>query len=152
MIDEDGSQVGIKPINDALALARERGKDLVEIAPQASPPVCKIIEYSKFKYEEEKREREARKKQKVVHLKEVRLTPRIGEHDLNIKIKHAREFIESGNKAQFTVVFRGRESSHKDLGFALAEKIKATLSDIADVERNNSMFGNRLIFVLTPKK
>ena len=152
LIDEDGSQLGIKTINEALALARERGKDLVEIAPNATPPVCKIVDFTKFKYEEEKREKEARKKQKIVHLKEVRLSPRIGEHDLLIKIDHARKFLTGLDKVQFTVMFRGRESSHKDLGIALAAKVKAALTDIADIERNNSMLGNRLIFVLTPKK
>ncbi len=114
--------------------------------------MAKIVDYTKFKYTEQKKEREARKKQKVVHLKEVRLSVRIGEHDLEIKMKHAREFITALDKVQFTIMFRGRESSHKDLGHALAKRIKDSLSDIADIERNNSVLGNRLIFVLTPKK
>lgn len=152
LIDEDGTQVGITPINEALALAQTRGKDLVEIAPQSSPPVCKIVNFSKFRYEQEKKEREARKKQKTGQLKEVRVRPRIGEHDLEIKLKHAREFLLENNKVQITVMFMGREMQHRDLGMALINKIKLSLSDVADVEHNASMFGNRLFLNLMPKK
>jgi len=153
LIDEDGTQVGIKPTSEALALAQTRGKDLVEIAPQANPPVCKVINYSKYRYEMEKKEREARKKQKTGQLKEVRIRPRIGEHDLEIKLKHAREFLADQNKVQITVVFMGREMQHRDLGYALMQKVKAALSDIADTERENPIsMGNRMFLSLIPKK
>jgi translation initiation factor IF-3 len=152
LIDEDGTQVGIKSINEALALAQQRGQDLVEIAPQANPPVCKVVNYSKFRYDQEKREREARKKQKTGQLKEVRVRPRIGEHDLEIKLKHAREFLQEHNKVQITVMFMGREMQHRELGMTLIHKIKETLSDVADVEHQPQMMGNRLFLALAPKK
>ncbi len=152
LIDEDGTQVGIKPINEALALAQTRGKDLVEIVPQSTPPVCKVIDFSKFRYEQDKKEREARKKQKASQLKEVRVRPRIGEHDLEIKLKHAREFLLANDKVQITVMFMGREMQHRDLGMALINKIKISLADVADVEHNPSMLGNRLFLSLMPKK
>lgn len=153
LIDEDGTQVGIKSIQEALALAQERGQDLVEIAPQANPPVCKVINFSKFRYEMEKKEREARKKQKTGQLKEVRIRPRIGEHDLEIKIKHAREFLSEQNKVQITVLFMGREMQHRDLGYALMEKVKERLSDIADMEQSRPIsMGNRMFLSLIPKK
>ena len=152
LIDIDGTQVGVTPIGEALKMAQEKGEDLVEIAPQANPPVCKITNYSKFRYDQEKRQREARKKQKTGHLKEVRVRPRIGEHDLEVKIKHAREFLMEQNKVQVTVMFMGREMQHRDLGMALAEKIKNSLADISDVERRPVMMGNRLFLSLVPKK
>lgn len=144
--------MGIKPINDALKLAQERGKDLVEIAPQANPPVCKILDYSKYRYEEEKKARDARKKQKGGHLKEVRIRPRISDHDLDIKLKHAAEFLSELNKVQLTVIFMGREMQHRDLGWALAEKVKLKLAEIGEIENRPSMMGNRLIMTFVPKK
>ena len=152
MIDEDGTMVGIKTIGEAVALAQSRGKDLVEIVPQSVPPVCKVIDFSKFRYEQDKKEREARKKQKESQLKEVRVRPRIGEHDLAIKLKHAREFLLANDKVQITVMFMGREMQHRELGMALINKIKASLADISDVEHSPSLFGNRLFLNLMPKK
>jgi translation initiation factor IF-3 len=153
LIGEDGELFGVKSINEALLLAQEKGLDLVEVAPMGNPPVCKIVNFSKFRYDQEKREREARKKQKATQLKEVRIRPRIGGHDLEIKMKHAREFLQEGNKVQVTVVFMGREMQHRDLGMALLEKVRATLADIGDVEQHRpSMMGNRMFMSLSPKK
>jgi translation initiation factor IF-3 len=152
LIDEDGSQIGVKPISEALALAQAKGRDLVEISPTTNPPVCRIIDFAKFKYDIDRKERESRKKQKVSQLKEIRIRPRISEHDLLIKLDHARKFLEQKDKVQFSVLFFGREMAHQDLGRAIIEKIKTELSDIADVERFPSMFGNRLIMVVAHKK
>jgi translation initiation factor IF-3 len=152
LIDEDGTMVGLKTINEAILLAQTRGKDLVEIVPQSVPPVCKVIDFSKFRYEQDKKEREARKKQKASQLKEVRVRPRIGEHDLEIKLKHAREFLMANDKVQITVMFMGREMQHRELGMALINKIKVSLADVSDVEHSPSMFGNRIFLNLMPKK
>lgn len=152
MIDSEGNQVGIVKINDALSMAQAKDLDLVEISPMAKPPVCKIINFSKFKYEMEKKEKEARKKQKISQLKEVRIRPRIGEHDLEVKIKHAREFIEDGDKVQLTAMFSGREMQHKDLGIKIMDKIKDALADIAEPEGRTSSMGTRVFLTLMPKK
>ncbi|MCK9582756.1 MAG: translation initiation factor IF-3 [Endomicrobiales bacterium] len=152
LVDFDGSLIGVKTINEALALAQERGLDLIEIAPAATPPVCKVDDFTKFRYEMDKKAKEAKKKQKIVHLKEIRVRLKIGEHDLAIKIKHAREFLEKKDKVQISVIFMGREMQHRELGTALIEKIKASLLDIAVVERSPLMFGTRLIMHLAPKK
>ena len=126
--------------------------DLVEISPQAHPPVCKIINFSKFRYEMEKKEKEARKKQKGSSIKEIRIRPRIGEHDLEVKIKHARAFIEDGDRVQLTAMFSGREMQHKELGIQIMDKIKEALSDIAEPEGRTSSMGTRVFLTLTPKK
>lgn len=152
LIDEDGTQVGIKSIQEALALAQQRGKDLVEIAPQSNPPVAKVINYSKYRYDQEKKDKESRKKMKAGQLKEVRMRPRIGEHDLDIKLKHAREFLQELNKVQITVQFMGREMQHRDLGYALLEKVKAKLADVGDPEQRPISMGNRMFLAFNPKK
>ena len=152
LIDSDGNQMGIIKINDALSMAQAKGLDLVEISAMAKPPVCKIINFSKFKYETEKKEKEARKKQKISHLKEVRIRPRIGEHDLEIKIRNARKFIENGDKVQLTAMFSGREMQHKDLGIKIMDKIKDSLSDIAEPEGRISSMGNKVFLTLAAKK
>jgi translation initiation factor IF-3 len=152
LIDSDGSQVGIVKTSEALSMAQVKSLDLVEISPQANPPVCKIINFSKFRYEVEKKEKEAKKKQKTVQVKEVRIRPRIGEHDLEVKIKHAREFIEDGNKVQLTAMFSGREMQHKELGIKIVDKIKEALSDIAETEGKSSSMGTRIFLTLAPKK
>ena len=147
----DGTQLGVKPLSEALALSRQRGFDLVEIAPQANPPVCKILDYSKFRYETEKKDREARKKQKAGLLKEVRFKPHIGAHDLDTKIKHISEFIAAHDKVRITVVFRGREMQHRDLGMKLLDTIKERLEATAAVEQAPMPDRNRLIMTLIPK-
>ena len=133
-------------------MAQAKNLDLVEISPMAKPPVCKIINFSKFKYETEKKEKEARKKQKTSQLKEVRIRPRIGVHDLEVKIKHAREFIENGDKVQLTAMFSGREMQHKELGLKIIDRIKDALADIAEPEGRTSSMGTRVFLTLTPKK
>ena len=115
LIDADGTQLGVKPIAEALAVAKTRGMDLIEIAPQANPPVCKILDYSKYLYEKERKDREARKKQKAGLLKEVRLSPVIGVHDLDVKLKHVEEFLKAHDKVRITVVFRGQSASRQHL-------------------------------------
>lgn len=152
LIDENGVQVGIVPIAQALAKAQAVGKDLIEISPQAKPPVCKILEFSKFRYELSKKEKESRKKQKTVQLKEVRLRTRIAGHDLDVKMKKIRGFLEEGNKVQITVMFSGREMQHKDIGFNILEDIKNQLADVAGVEGKVSSMGTRSFLTLSPKK
>ena len=152
LIDEKGEQVGVVPIAEALKRAREAGQDLIEIAPQAKPPVCKIIDYSKFRYEMAKKEKESKKKQKNMQLKEVRLRTRIAENDFNVKLKKIRDFLEDGDKVQITVMFSGREMQHKDLGLAVLERVQAAVEDIAVVEGKLSSMGTRSFATLTPKK
>jgi translation initiation factor IF-3 len=147
----DGTQIGIKPIAEALAISRQRGKDLIEIAPQANPPVCKILDYSKYRYEQEKKVRESRRKQKAGLLKEVRFKPHIGIHDLEVKLKHITEFITAHDKVRLTVVFRGREMQHRDLGMKLLDMIKERLIAIAAVEQAPMPDRNRLVMTLVPK-
>lgn len=132
-------------------MARQRGLDLIEIAAQANPPVCKILDYSKFKYEQDRKTREQRKKQKAGLLKEVRFKPHIGQHDLEVKIKHISEFIAAHDKVRITVVFRGREMQHKDLGMKLLDQIKERLDQSAMVEQAPTPDRNRLVMTLIPK-
>lgn len=135
-----------------MARAQASGKDLIEISPQAKPPVCKIVEFSKFRYELAKKEKESKKKQKTVQLKEVRLRTRIAEHDLEVKIKRVREFLLDGDNVQLTVMFSGREMQHKDLGFAILEKVKEQVTDIAGSEGRIASMGTRSFLTLNPKK
>lgn len=132
-------------------MARTKGMDLIEIAPQANPPVCKILDYSKFKYEQEKRVRESRKHQKSGLLKEIQLRPNIGAHDLDFKLKHALEFISNHDKVRITVVFRGREMQHQDLGAKLLDQIKEKLSAVAVPESAPQRERNRMMLTLIPK-
>lgn len=140
------------PTAEALKQARIARLDLIEISPQAKPPVCKIMDYSKFRYDLSKKEKESRKKQKNVQLKEVRLRTRIAENDFNVKLNKIREFLEDGNKVQITVMFSGREMQHKDLGLAVLEKVKEQVADIASVEGKLSSMGTRSFATLSPKK
>ncbi|PIR19672.1 MAG: translation initiation factor IF-3 [Elusimicrobia bacterium CG11_big_fil_rev_8_21_14_0_20_64_6] len=151
LIDSDGSQVGVKPIAEALALAKMRGLDLVEVAAQATPPVCKVLPYSKYKYEQDKKEKESRKKQKAGLLKELRFRPNIGIHDLDVKVRQIEEFIDAHDKVRITVVFRGREMQHRDLGFKLLMSIQQRLVEKAAVEQAPMPDRNRLVMTLIPK-
>ncbi|MBI3554318.1 MAG: translation initiation factor IF-3 [Elusimicrobia bacterium] len=151
VIDSDGTQLGIKPLSEALAIARQKGFDLIEIAPTANPPVCKILDYSKYKYEQDKKVRESRRKQKAGLLKEVRFKPHIGMHDLEVKIKHISEFLAAHDKVRITVVFKGREMQHKDIGMKLLDVIKERLVAQAAVEQEPMPDRNRLIMTLIPK-
>ncbi|MBC7362591.1 MAG: translation initiation factor IF-3 [Candidatus Aminicenantes bacterium] len=134
VIDEDKNQLGIMPVSQALALAREKGLDLVEIAPQANPPVCRIMDYGKFLYELHKKEHEAKKHQKQIQIKEVKFRPKISIHDYNFKLKHIRRFIEEGNKVKITIMVRGRERSHPEMAQQILDRI---LSDVSDIARQD---------------
>jgi translation initiation factor IF-3 len=150
LIDEDGTRVGVVPLRDALALAEERGLDLVEVAPNAVPPVCRILDYGKFRYEQTKKDREARKNQKQAELKEVRLKPKTDDHDLEVKAKQARKFLLAGDKVKFTVRFRGREIFHPDIGREMLEQMAEELRDVATVEQRPLMEGRALSLMLAP--
>ncbi|MGQ9491070.1 MAG: translation initiation factor IF-3 [Anaerolineae bacterium] len=150
VIDEDGQQLGIYPIHEALRLANERNLDLVEVAPNAVPPVCRLLDYGKFQYERQKKEREARKAQKVIEIKEIRLRPRTGEHDLDTKVRHALNFLEEGSKVKVTVRFRGREITHPEIAQEQLEEFVAKVGNAAVVETQPSMDGKNLFLLLSP--
>ena len=152
LIDEDGTQLGIKPLTEALELAQARAKDLLEIAPNANPPVAKIADFSKFRYEKEKKLKESRKHQKAGLVKEIRMRSMISKHDLGTKIQHTREFIDQRFKVRMTVVFRGREMEHRELGLALLNKIKEILDGRFMLEQDAQLEGNRMSILLAPKK
>jgi translation initiation factor IF-3 len=153
LIDESNQQVGIIERNEALSRAREAGLDLVEVAPQSDPPVCRIMDYGKWLYEQKRRQRESRKKHShhATTLKEIRLRPETDRHDLEIKVNHAREFLQKGHKVQFTMLFRGRQMLHKDHGYEMLTGVTDGLADIAKVEQIGRMTGRRMILVLVPK-
>jgi translation initiation factor IF-3 len=150
LIDENGTQVGIVSVREAIMLAEERGYDLVEVAPNAVPPVCRLLDYGKFRYEQSKKEREARKNQKQADLKQLRLMPKTDDHDLAVKAKKARRFLLAGNKVKFNVRFRGREMAHPDIGRKMLEDIAEQLRDIAVVEQRPLMEGRVLSLLLAP--
>jgi len=152
VVDEEGGQVGIMTPEQALAVAQERNLDLVEVAPSANPPVCRIMNYGKFQYQKSKRAHEARKHQKQVMLKEVKFRPKTEEHDYQFKKNHIVRFIGEGNKAKATVVFRGREMTHQEIGRRLMERLVNDLKEIAEVERPPKMEGYSLVTIFMPKK
>ena len=139
------------PIAQAQEMAREKDLDLVEISASATPPVCKIMDYGKFKYEEKKRASEAKKKQVVVHLKEIKLRPKTDKHDLDFKISHIREFLSEGNKCKLVIVFRGREIVHPETGQAMLDRVVKTVQDIAMVEQRPMMEGRRMVMIIGPR-
>jgi translation initiation factor IF-3 len=151
LIDSEGEQRGVVPIMEALRLAQDAGMDLVEIAPQAVPPVCKILDYGKYRFEVEKKTRESKKKQKLVKLKEIRMQPKIEEHDLQFKSKHIKEFLEEGNKVKVTIRFRGRELAHTDRGRVVLQRVLALLADGFLLEKDPVMEGRFMSMVLSPK-
>lgn len=151
LIDDAGEQLGIMPTDEARDLARGRGLDLVEVAPNARPPVCKIMDYGKYKYELARKQREARKKQHTIHVKEVKLRPKIEEHDLAFKLRHARRFLDEGDKVKFTLMFRGREVTHPELGARVLERVQAELDDIAGVETRIAHEGRTMTMLLAPR-
>jgi translation initiation factor IF-3 len=151
LIDEEGKQLGIVPTREALAMAREKGLDLIEIAPTAQPPVCKIIDYGKHKYEEAKRKREAQKKSKTVEIKGVRMRPMTDEHDFQVKLRDTQRFLQEGDKVLVTVIFKSREASHPEFGRAQLQKLAEATANIAVVERYPSMEGRRMTMLLSPK-
>jgi translation initiation factor IF-3 len=152
VIDENGEQVGVISLREALELAYSRDLDLVEVAPNAEPPVCRILNAGKFFYERTKKEREARKAQKTVEVKEIRLSPKIGGHDIDYKLKDARRFLLSGAKVKVRVRFRGREASHPELGLDMLRKVSELLNDVSAVEQTPQVDGRSLLMVLTPAK
>ena len=152
MIDEEGKLTGIVETREALLAARDKQLDLVEIVPGETPPICKIMNYSKYRYEQEKKDKEARKHKRIGQLKEVRMRSTIGEHDLDIKSRHIQEFLETGRKVKVTVNFRGRETSHADLGRKLLETIKENFSSVANCEQKPRLEGYRMTMLLVPKK
>lgn len=151
LVSEDGEQLGIVPIRDAMAIAIEKGLDLVEVAPSAKPPVCRLMDFGKFKFEQSKREKEARKKQKIISVKEVKLRPNIEDHDFEVKAKNARRFLSAGDKVKVTIMFRGREITHPDLGEKLSVKLAEQLSDISAVEKTPKVEGKNMVMILTPR-
>jgi translation initiation factor IF-3 len=152
LVGDDGEQLGIMGARDAFNLAQEKNLDLVEIAPTAKPPVCKIMDYGKFKYEQSKRDKEVKKKQKIVELKEVKLRPNIEDHDLETKAKNAQRFLTDGDKVKVTIMFRGREITHPENGKVLCVRLAQMVKDIANVEREAKVEGRNMIMILTPIK
>lgn len=152
VVSEDGDALGIMLTNDALARAEASSLDLVEVAPTADPPVCRIMDYGKFKYEKSKKAKEAKKKQHVMHLKEIKLHPKTDEHDFNFKMDHARKFLIKGDRVKATVVFRGREITHIDFGQRILERLDGCLADLAQVEIAAKMEGRNMISIYVPDK
>lgn len=150
LIGDAGEQLGVMPLHEALARAKERNLDLVEVAPTAVPPVCRLLDYGKFRYEQTKKEREARKHQRVVLLKEVRMTPKIDEHDLDFKTRNVQKFLESGDKVKVSVRFKGRELAHPHLGRQILEQVAAKLKGVGNVERPPAMEGRTMSMIVSP--
>ena len=149
MISEIGEQLGILPLEEALEIAQEAGLDLIEISPDASPPVCKLLDYGKVKYEKKKKAHLSKKKQHVVKLKEIRLRPRIDDHDLETKMHMGKKFLKDGCKLKVTLMFRGREMSRLDLGDVVMKKVVEMLKDIAEIEKQNPLEGRRMSLIFT---
>lgn len=152
LVGEDGEPLGVVPTQQALAMAEEAEVDLVEIAPQAKPPVCRLMDYGKFKYQEQKRAHEAKQKQKQIQVKEVKLRPQTDENDYQIKMRNMTRFLEEGDKVKVTLRYRGREMAHQEFGIRQLERIKADLVELAVVEQFPKLEGRQLIMVIAPKK
>ncbi len=150
LISDEGKQLGIVPIMEAIRLAKEQELDLVEVSPKTVPPVCKIMDYGKFKYQIAKKAHDAKKKQAVIHIKEMKLGLKIEEHDLMFKMRHLREFLEDGNKVKVIIMFKGREVLHVDMGEKLAEKIIETLKDVGQVEQKSRFDGRNIVMIIAP--
>jgi translation initiation factor IF-3 len=151
VVSSDGEQLGILPIAQALDLARQRDMDLVEVAGEAVPPVCRIMDFGKYKYLQSRRQKDARKKQTVIQVKEVKLGPKTDTHDFDFKAKHVRRFLDEGNKAKVTVRFKGREMAHTDLGWKMLNRMVEIMSDVAVIENHPRMEGRMLSMILSPK-
>ncbi len=150
VIDEEGNMLGVMTVPEGVRLAEERGLDLLEIAPTATPPTCKIMDYGKWKYENKKKQTAARKKQVIVQIKEIQIRPRTEQHDLDTKLRHAREFLLEGDKVKVNMRFMGREMAHQEHGMALMRKVIASLSDISMAETNPKMEGKQMFLILAP--
>lgn len=152
LIGDNGDQLGVISTKEALALAEEKKLDLVKISPNAVPPVCKLMDFGKFKYEQSKKEKEAKKKQKVIDVKEIRLTPRTDDHDIDVKANRAKKFLADGDKVKVTVRFRGRETGHTAFGMEILNKFAEIVEEVGTIEKAASMEGRSLTMVLCPKK
>ena len=150
VINPDGQQLGIYPIRQAISLAEEAGLDLVEINPRAEPPVCRIMDFGKFKYEQKKQANAAKKKQKVIEVKEIKFRPKTDSHDFNFKMKHVKRFIGEGNKAKITIRFRGREMAHPEVAARLLDRVVAEVKDIVVIEQSYRMEGRTMTMILAP--
>jgi translation initiation factor IF-3 len=152
VVSPEGEQLGVMALAQALEQASQRGLDLVEVAPEANPPVCRIMDFGKYKYLQARRQKEARKKQTIIQVKEVKLGPKTDPHDFEFKAKHVRRFLEGGNKAKVTVRFRGREMAHTELGWKILNRMAATVADLAVIEHHPRMEGRMLSMILSPKQ
>lgn len=152
LVDPDGEMIGVVKVSEALDKADEYGLDLVEIAAAADPPVCKILDHGKYKYEQQKKAAEARKKQKVIDVKEVKIRPATEEHDYGVKLRNARRFLEDGDKVKVTMRFRGREMAHQDIGMKMLERFRDDLLDLGKVELHPRMEGRQMIMIMGPEK
>lgn len=151
LIDGEGAQLGVMATRAAITLAEEAGLDLVEVSPNASPPVCKMLDYGKFKYESQKKANEARKKQKTVEVKEIKMRPNIDDHDYDVKMRAIQRFFDEGDKVKVTLRFRGRELAHPELGMKLLQQVKADFDPVAKVEYEPRMEGRQMIMILAPR-
>ena len=151
LIGNDGEQLGVFPTQEAINMAGEKDQDLVEVSPNSNPPVCRIMDYGKFKYQQSKRAHEAKKKQKIIHVKEVKLRPNTDQHDYDFKLKNAFRFLESGDKVKVLVFFRGREIVHRENGQKLLVRVTETLEDIAIIEQEAKQEGRTLCMIFAPK-
>jgi len=151
LIGPEGDQFGVVETQEALKRAVEYGLDLVEVSPQAVPPVCRIMNFSKFKYDQEKKEKAARKRQRVIHVKEIRLKPKIGEHDYQTKLHHVQRFLKRGDRIKVTLVFRGREMAHQELGRAILDRFAKDISDIGEIEKGPLSEGRSLVMIVGAK-
>ena len=150
-IGADGEQLGVIPISEALKIAEDESLDLVEIQPNVDPPVCKILDYGKFKYEAQKRKNEARKKQKIIEVKEIKLRPNIDNNDFTIKMKQVKKFIDNGDKVKITLRFRGREMTHQALGVTVLDKVKEDTEELCKIETMPKLEGRQMVMILAPK-
>ncbi len=151
LVDENGEMHGVVELSKAIEMADESGLDLVEVSPNADPPVCKILDYGKYKYEQQKKANEARKKQKTVDVKEVKMSPRIEKNDYDVKMRNARRFLESGNKVKVTMRFRGREMAHQDIGRDIFTRIREELEELSTVELHPKFEGRQMMMILGPR-
>jgi len=152
VIDSNGEQLGIMPIKQALQLADQRQLDLVKVAPHAKPPVCKIMDYGKYKFQQSKKEKEAKKNQRVINVKEIRLSGSIEDHDLGVKARNAIKFLKSGDKVKVTIRFRGREMRHTDIGYGVMDRFTALIEEVGQVERKPKMEGRNMVMFISPKQ
>ncbi len=151
LIGPEGEQIGVMPTREALAQAAEAHLDLVEVAPQASPPVCRIMDYGKFKYQQSKKQQEARRRQTIIQVKEIKVRPKIEEHDMGFKLKNTRRFLGEGDKVKISVIFRGREIAHTDRGFKILTQMAEALAAVGTVEQPPKLEGRNMSMIVTPK-